>query len=188
MTIVESQIVIDIIVRYVHCVLRNKELQMDLEQLLQKYGVKTSKALYLHFSAADAETFESKQWDYHDPDLLINRIKKDVDSLDPQDLSPDDAEWIQEIKWLWHHHAISCACANYGDREMAQYHSGMALKYHNPNTGNSITKLLYLLTRDRVADAEIWTDGIECEVESATAQQCLEDYKNGLFFKNPQAP
>ena len=159
---------------------------MDLEQLLQRFGVTTSKELYLAFQAEDQRTFVDRQWDYNNPDLLINKIKQAVDMVANQDLHEDDTYWLREIRWLWHHHAISCACARYQSREMAQYHSGMALKYLDQLLGNKITKLLYLLVRGRVVEAELWAEGIECEVESETARACLDDYKKGLFFKSPQ--
>ena len=134
------------------------------------------------YSAEDQKLMSAGEWDYNNPNLVVNKVKTILEAVNPNNLSEDENEWRQEILWFWYHHAISCAIWRYNDRVAAQLYSEQALQHQPEHHPNKITRLLYYLTRDEVQEAEQWATTIAEEPEKTTSGQLLEDYKAGHFF------
>lgn len=117
-------------------------------------------------------------WDYDNPQQIHNKIKVELEEIDLATLSESERDWCREILWFWHHHAISCAYWKQ-DRDAACFHSAKALGYQEPGHPNKITKLLFFLIRDEIAQARLWAETIDDEVESLTAQNLLAWYERG---------
>ena len=138
--------------------------------------------LYEAYLNEDQKNITSKTIDYFDPKLIINKIKNILESIDPEKLSKQEKLERKLILWLWYHHAISYAIWGYKDKKMAMKYTSVALKYQPRNHPNKITRLLYLLVRDRLSEAKKWTQTIGKE-EKETAINLVNFYKEGGFFK-----
>ena len=156
-------------------VLRNIYLQLkvedpwELEQLILE---------------EDQRLMKHGEWDYKNKDLFVNKVREMIEKTDLENIKDrKEKRYIQNTLWLWYHHAISCALWFYGDKKAAQEFSAKALKLQPKNHPNKITRLLYLLTRDNLADAEKWFEKINTEPEHSTALHSLNLYKQGNFFK-----
>lgn len=135
--------------------------------------------LYL---AEDQKLMRSGSWDYKNPELIVNKIKNILESIDPRSLTEDEREQRQEILWFWNHHAISCAIWRYKDREGAKMYATKALEYQPSGHPNQTTRLLDFLVNDKVQEAEMWAQSITEEPEKSTVTSLLAEYKEGLFF------
>ena len=136
------------------------------------------------YTKADQELMRSSQWDYNDASQTTNIIKSAIEKVG-LDTIPDrkEQEWLQDILWLWYHHATSCALDKYGDKSKAQEFSKKALELHLPTNPNKITKVLYLLTHDELDEVKKWVQSINSEPEKSTAQKDIEAYIQGTFFE-----
>lgn len=143
-------------------------------------GAKTPLELSNLYSAEDQRLMKSHEWDYKNPDLVINKVKNILESVDNELLTDDEQEWKTEILWFWYHHAISTAIALYKDIDSAKEFSEKALQHQSYNHPNKITRLLNLLVNDKLDEAEEWTKTIDSQsVESSTAQDLIDNYKTG---------
>lgn len=136
------------------------------------------------FRAADQELLHQYAWDYTVADALPNRIFEALKDVPYQDIpNKDERYWVQQILWIWYHHAVSCALWRYGDVSAARTYSKKALEVQPTPHPNNITKLLYYLIHDDLIGAERWAKGITTEPEHSTAQDTITLYKSGDFFK-----
>lgn len=154
--------------------------------LLNAHNPKELSKLY---DIEDQKLFKSKEWDYKNPDLIINRVKDILENTDENNLTEEEKEWRQEILWFWYHHAISFAISKYKDKETAKTFATKAVEMQPENNPNKITKLLFLLLNDQLIEAEklatsipeIILDDGKPNPEPQTARDLIEYYKQGMF-------
>jgi hypothetical protein len=145
-------------------------------------GAHTPTELSNLYSEQDQKLMHSKAWDYRDPDLITNKIKSTLESVDPGTLTGEEQEWRNEILWFWNHHAISAAIWRYKDRDAAQRFATDAISYQSADHPNKITRLLQLLVAGDVKEARLWAEGIEDMVEINTATSLINDYEEDGFY------
>ncbi len=133
------------------------------------------------YTAEDQKLMLSKEWDYNNPELITNKIKTTIESVDLSLLPERERVWAQEILWFWYHHAISCAIWRYKDKIAARAFAAKALEYQTSDHPNKITQLLFLLVHDRVDEAEEWAEGIEKEPERSSAISLVNEWKTNSF-------
>ncbi len=143
-------------------------------------GANTPLELNNLYTEEDQKLMNEKAWDYNNPDLVINKVKKILEDVDATTLSEDEKVWRNEILWFWNHHAISCAIWRYNDLDAAQKFSAQALQLQPEDHPNQITKLLYFLTHHQLDLAEKWLLTIN-EEEKETAEYLISTYKEGKF-------
>lgn len=131
----------------------------------------------------DQKIVTSKVADYHDKKFITNKVKNILEKVNARILQKDERYERRLILWLWYHHAISYAVWGYKDKRRAQKYSSLALKYQPKNHQNHITRLLYLLIRDRFSKAKEWIKTINDKQEKITALSLLKFYNGGGFFK-----
>ena len=168
----------------------NSEKEIDVEKspLKEAYMLLDAKdpgELKTKYSVEDQILMKSVSWDYEDSTLLIHKIKDILERAQISELSADEKYWRLNILWSWYHHAISCAIWRYRDKTKAQIYSKQALAYQPANHPNKITRLMYLLVRDKLAEAETWQKSITTEPEKNTSAVTLEEYKTKGFFNIP---
>lgn len=140
------------------------------EDLMEKYADEDQKYMY------------AKEWDYNNKTQVMHKIKDILERIDRRKLSKDEKYWTANILWFWYHHAITCAIWRYKDKKNALKYSRRALLVQPRNHPNKITKLFYLLIRDKLVEAKKWQKTITLEPEKTTAKHFLEIYtKKGLF-------
>lgn len=144
--------------------------------------MKNSSELFDAYLKEDQKIVTARIENYHDPKLLIHKVKKQLESVDARYLTQEEKIERRHILWLWYHHAISYAVWGYKDKKQAKKYSALALKYKPKNHPNKITFLLFLLVRDRYKEAKEWVKKITHE-EKSTAKELLLFYKEGSFFK-----
>ena len=155
----------------------NNDLQNKLlQQAYSLAGVTSMKELSSAYDREDQNLYKAGEWDYDNPDLLTNKIKHILESINPNSLTPDEMHWQQEILWFWYHHAISVAIWKYKDKRAAQKYAAKALRDQPAGHPNQITKLLYLLVYDRQDEAKKWAKTISDDVERTSAVHLLSDY------------
>lgn len=154
-----------------------------LKEAFELLGASTPLELSNLYAEEDQKLMKSGEWDYNNPSLVVNKVKEILESIDPSELSKEELVWREEILWFWYHHAVSCAVWKYKDKEAAQEYAALALAFQSENHPNKITKLLYLLVNDQIAEAETWTETISESPERETAADLLRDYKGKGFFE-----
>lgn len=142
---------------------------------------KTSE-LFEKYLVFDQKIVTSKVSDYNDTSLITTKVKDVLEQTDARTLKPDEKWERNSVLWLWYHHGISYAMWGYKDKKMARRYSTLAIKYLPEGHGNRITKLLFLLIRDRYEEALEWSKTIKGD-EHNTAKDLLAFYKKGGFFK-----
>lgn len=156
---------------------------MTLARAYVLTGVRNPQALYDAYVAIEQPLFIAGVWDYNDPTQLHNQIKQELEEIDPDTLNEAEREQRQRILWFWHHHAISCAIWIKQDRVAARAHATIALSYQDDDDPNQITRLLYFLVHDQLAEAEAWVEQMtDVEDREETARPLLQEYKSGEFF------
>ncbi|HVV38871.1 MAG TPA: hypothetical protein VHD31_00920 [Candidatus Paceibacterota bacterium] len=153
--------------------------------LLEAYavaGVTTIRDLYRAYIDEDQRLFKAGEWDYENPFLLTNKVRKILSRTNLRALPKEEREWCLEILWFWHHHAISSAIWMHKDKEAARLNAVAALIYQGDDHPNQITTLLTLLVYDNLPEAEQWAERINDEEERETAQKLMKEYKAGEFF------
>lgn len=161
------------------------ELDISKSPLKKAYvllGAYTPFELSEKYLAEDQKIVTSGISDYHDIKLITNKVKGILEKVDARTLSKDERYERRLILWLWHHHAISYAIWGYKDKRRAQKYSSLALKYQPEKHPNHITRLLYLLVRDRLPEGKGWTKLIKERQEKTTALSLLRFYNEGGFF------
>lgn len=162
-----------------------KKFDIEKSSIKEAYillGAKTPMELSNLYSAEDQKLMKFGTWDYGNPELIVNKVKSILESIESNTLTEDERMWRQEILWFWNHHAISCAIWRYKDREAAKMYADKALEYQPLEHPNKITRLLKLLASDKVEDAQRWAETIIEEPEKSTAISLVKDYKEGNFF------
>jgi hypothetical protein len=149
-------------------------------------GAKTPLELSDLYSAEDQKLMKAGAWDYDNPNLIVNKVKTNLEFTDLATLSEEEKEWRKEILWFWYHHAISCAIWRYKDKQAAQAYSARALELQSDDHPNQITRLLYLLVRDQLPEAEAWAMTVN-EEEKDTAESLIKQYKGGGFYTDEVA-
>ena len=164
----------------------NKETAEKLDEVSRLLGV-TGDMLKLSqaYSVEDQKLMHSRKWDDTNPDLITNKVKGILESVDPMDLTDDDCMWRSEILWFWYHHAISCALWKKRDKRLAQSYAQRALELQPPDNPNSITKLLCFLLNDQLEEAKAWMKKGTIEAERDTARYLIQRYERGEFFAPP---
>lgn len=152
------------------------ESKIALRKLCAQVGVRTASELLRVYTQEDQRLFALGLWDYDNPSLLVNKIYTSISRIDISTLRVGERVWCNEILWFWYHHAISCAISKKRDKEKARLFSEIALGMQPPDHPNQITRLLYLLTHDRFAEAESWASLISDRVERRTAREIIAEY------------
>ncbi len=134
------------------------------------------------YTAEDQKLMTSHEWNYRNPELVVNKVKDILEATDPNTLNQNEQEWRHEILWFWYHHAISCAIWRYKDKNAAQTYATKALEYQSEEHPNKITQLFYFLVNDNLDEAERWASAIEEDPEKTTAAELVDEYKKGSFF------
>lgn len=134
------------------------------------------------YLAKDQKIVTSGISDYHNRKLITNKVKGILETVDARTLSRDERHERRLILWLWHHHAISYAIWGYKDKRRAQKYSSLALKYQPEKHQNHITRLLYLLVRDRLSEGKRWVKTLKERQEKTTALSLIKVYNEKGFF------
>ena len=152
------------------------------------FGVDSFRSLHDAYMWQDQRMFKQRVWDYEDPLNILTMTREALEVVDPGTLNSDDRMWWYEIIWFWYHHAVSAAIRKQ-DKARARYFACVALAYQGEDHPNRITRLLWLLVHDQLAEARRWV--FECKKlgpDHETEVDILEDYESGddgwSAFKN----
>ena len=156
---------------------------MTIQELYKFAGVSNIRELHKIYCEEDQRLMKSGDWDYDNPLLLTNFIRRELEwAPDAELLTDEEDEWRKEILWFWHHHATSCAIWKKKDKPAAKMHVFTALFYQGINHPNKITRLLSLLVLDLPEGAIRWSQEITDEAEKETAASLIKEYQEGKFF------
>ena len=53
-----------------------------------------------NYSAEDQKLMRSGSWDYNNSALVVNKVKDILEVVNPQELTEEEREWVQEILWF----------------------------------------------------------------------------------------
>ncbi len=138
-------------------------------------NAKTPLELFLNYTKEEQVLFINKTWDYENPEQIQNIVKNILESVDVSTLNDDEKFWRDNILWFWYHHAISVA-GWMKDKEKQKQFSEIAVSFGEEHT-NLLTKIMYLLTHDRLKEAEELTILNQDDPDNETAVEMLENYK-----------
>jgi hypothetical protein len=156
----------------------------SLRDIYTKYNVNDPGELQELFTKHDQTLMNTQSWDYHNTELLVNTIKKDIEGVGISTITDNkEQRWIREILWLWYHHAISCALYRYADKNTARVYAKKAVEIQPLSHANKITKLLYLLVHDKYSEAKAYiNESSISDVEMETTRYLIKSYEDGSFF------
>lgn len=160
---------------------KSKDYSKKFKKACLLVGTSKTSELFEKYFAFDQKIVTSKISDYNEGALITTKVKDILEQIDARKLNPSEKWERNSALWLWYHHGISYAVWGYKDKKMAKKYSTLALKYLPEGHGNHITKLLYLLIRDRYEEALEWSKKIKGG-EFKTAKDLLKFYKEGGFF------
>jgi hypothetical protein len=145
------------------------------------FKANTFKELHEAYVIEDQKLFKNREWDPHNPNLIINEIAHLFMRINPEELDSSDREWWAETLWFWYHHAISYALWR-RNKKLAHEYATYALRYQQDDHPNKITKLLWMLTRDDLTGAQKWAAQIPPELDRELAFELISDYEQGRLF------
>lgn len=154
-----------------------------LNNLFALTGTTNLRELSDKYDAADQQLMVANLWDYTDPTLLPNQIRRLLEQLDTTALNHDDKYWRNEMLWFWYHHAVSCALFKHDDIVAARFFSSEALKRQPDSHPNKITQLLYLLAHNQINAALTWLNAIEDEEERRSGEEIFSAYAKKIIKK-----
>lgn len=136
------------------------------------------------FIEEDQRLLKAQQWDYTNRELVLNKVKEIVERRVEGGLVTDDKDMIElrDILWFWYHHATGLAIWGQKNKTEALEFSDKALKYQTSDNPNQITRLLYLLVRDKKTEATVWLDTLSNESERTVSLGIMKEYLDGNFF------
>lgn len=155
-----------------------------LQEAYELLGATTPLEMFQKYCGAEQVLFKSREWDYEKPELLPNKVKVALERVKVTALTEEEKEWRDEVLWYWNHHAISVAAWK-DNRRDAQKYAKKAVALQGPEHPNQITKLLYYLVFDRVADARDLASQIKEDPEKTAASELVVDYLEGRFLTQP---
>lgn len=138
------------------------------------------------FIKEDQRLLRTQTWSYRNPKLVLNKVKEIVEKAVDDGFTTGNKEGdddLRDMLWFWYHHAIGYAIWDHGDQTEAQEFSTKALKYQTADNKNQITRLLYLLVRNRDAEAAAWLETIVDEPDKTASYGVMNEYLAGNFFK-----
>src|SRR3989338_8231779 len=148
-----------------------------IDQICQKYGVRTIEELIRLAHDDDQTLMRSRKWDYK-VDALHTRIVNDIKRVPRKELTHDEKWKLEQIIWFWYHHATSCAIAKHNDRKKALCFVKKALRYQKriePHP-NKVTRLLYLLLLGKMDEAKFLVPTIHKD-EVGTGRFLIRNWK-----------
>ena len=154
-----------------------------IDQLCRKYGVASVIGLETMCQNVDQERMKSGMWDYKNTTSLNTRIVRDLERVTRSDLTEDERWRVEQMIWMWYHHAVSCAIYKYKDREAALGFVRKALEYQKriPNHPNKITSLFLLLLNGKIRKA--WESMKRMgRIERNTAQDIISEWEKQSPF------
>lgn len=86
-----------------------QEERRTIRDAYELFGAKNAKEFHDLYVKEDQRLMKARKWDYDNPELLVNKAKNILESLNRSELDEGENEWVQEILWFWYHHAISAA-------------------------------------------------------------------------------
>jgi len=150
-------------------------LNSPLRAAYEILGANTPFELSRAYVKAEQVLFKDRSWDYDDVNQVQNIIRGILESVDEANLLEEEIEWRNEILWFWYHHAVSIAGWK-KDKEKQRNFSEKALQYQGDNP-NMLTRIMYLLVHDRIAEAEAWMISKAGDADQETALEMLKNYK-----------
>lgn len=158
----------------------------SLKKAYMLLGASSPTELTRKFIEEDQRLLKEQSWDYKNSELVLNKVKEIVESAIDNGFATDNAEDEDDLKtilWFWYHHATGYAIWGYKDRAEALEFSAKALKYQTSDNPNKITRLLYLLVRNKDTEATTWLENIVDESEKTASLGIMKEYLDGNFFK-----
>ena len=127
-----------------------------IDEICKMYGVKTVRELEQLCRGSDEQRMFSRTWNYED-DSWDTRIVNDLIRVPRTKLTKDEKWRVEQIIWMWYHHATGDAISRRGGREVALLYVEKALYYQSriPNHPNKITKLYHLLLLGKIEEAKV---------------------------------
>ena len=156
-----------------------------LQRAYMLLNASTSAELATKFIQEDQRLLKNGEWDYQNKELILNQVKEIVEDLFKTGFttgSTFDDDDLRDALWFWYHHATGQAIWNNKDRVKARQFSAKALEYQISENPNQITRLLYLLVRDELAEAESWLETITNEPDKSVSRGIMKEYSEGNFF------
>jgi hypothetical protein len=154
-----------------------------LSEVYEMLGAKDAEDMYLKFLEEDQKQMQAGEWDYDDPESHINQVKEKVDAVDVESLNEDELYFRSQLLWLWNHHAAGVAVERQ-DEDAAIAFIDAALEYQPDDHPNQITQLLYYLIHGDLEEAESWAETITDATEQATAEEQIELFRQGQYFRH----
>ena len=149
-----------------------------MRDIYEQLDVVTPKELSDKFTELDQELMRNREWDYENDELVLNKLKEQLENVDAEELTDEESRWRNEILWFWYHHATSMALFGYKDDEQAGLFAEKALSYQADDHPNKLTKLLQILSSGDVVAAETYSHNfVTKEPEKSSAIQALDLYR-----------
>jgi hypothetical protein len=152
-----------------------------LQDICTHFGVTDVYELHQLNLKHDQKLIKNGGFDPHNSALTNNQIKAKLASLSLIDLPEEERKAVQNILWLWYHHASTVCIWQKRDLKDARIYCGVALSYLYEGHPNKITPMLCMLLKGEIDAARLWASDKVNEIERPYAEHLLVEYEKGAF-------
>ncbi|MEX0931861.1 MAG: hypothetical protein WDZ88_03880 [Candidatus Paceibacterota bacterium] len=166
--------------------MQKKNDQISLERVCHNFNVGDVYGLHELQLEHEQKAIKEGFFDENNDSLLINQIKNALLEVDIDKLDKHERKAVQNILWMWHHHATTVSIWKKHNLNHARELCKKALQYLYPTHPNKITPMIDMLLHHDIDGAHKWSEVEVGEVEKEYAKHLLDEYKKGVFNENPR--
>lgn len=155
--------------------------QKTLEQVCAEFNVQDVYELDQLHLIHDQKHIEGESFNANNETLVNNQIKDALMGIELSKLEEDERLAVQDILWLWYHHATTVEIWQNKDFSKAMEYCKKALKYLYPGHPNKITPMLYMALNGDIHRAKKWAETEVNAIEYAYAIYIIDEYEKGSF-------
>ena len=152
-----------------------------LQEICAHFGATDIYELHQVYLFEDQRLIKNGEFDSDNGVLTNNRIKDALKSLSLANLPRAERRAVQNILWLWYHHATTVFIWGKRDLKRARAYCKVALSYLYPEHPNKITPMICMLLNGGIDAARLWASKEVNEVERPYAEHLLLEYEKGTF-------
>ncbi|OGG67801.1 hypothetical protein A3H77_00380 [Candidatus Kaiserbacteria bacterium RIFCSPLOWO2_02_FULL_56_11] len=152
-----------------------------LQDICTHFGVADIYELHQLNLEHDQKLIKNCGFDPQNTALTNNQIKDKLASLSLINLPEAERKAVQNILWLWYHHATTVCIWQKRDLKQARIYCSTALSYLYEGHPNRITPVLCMLLNGEIDAARLWTAEKVNEIERPYAEHLLAEYEKGTF-------
>lgn len=157
------------------------EKRTTLSKVCKEFQVQDVYELSHIFLEYDQQAIKNETFNGYDSSTTLNKIKNCLLLLDLEAMDSEERKTVQNMLWLWFHHATTVAIWKEKNIPRARELCQIALQYLFPEHPNKITPMIWMLLSKDIEGAKKWNETEVGPHEKKYAEHLLDEYKKGVF-------